>query len=69
VPWPNGKRSAPAMAAEQLIAAVVDALQALDAAGIDVDLDHGAVVLDTGFIVRGPRNRWVWREKVDLRGQ
>jgi len=57
------------MAAEQLIAAVVDALQALDAAGIDVDLDHGAVVLDTGFIVRGPRNRWVWREKVDLRGQ
>jgi len=44
--------------------ALIDALRALDAAGISFDLAHGAVVLDSGYIVRGPGSRWVLREKV-----
>lgn len=53
------------------LATLVDALTALDTAGISFDLDHGAVFLLTpagtpaGYILRGPGGTWTLRQRTE----
>lgn len=53
----------------RLLAAVADALNACERAGLPVELEHGAVMTSHGYVLpaRNPldRDRWAARPKVD----